>query len=132
MDLLSDLAVVKIVHDDEDPHRIWKPVKFGKNDNLRCLLLHLSIFQILMVATSRPGDWVISIGNPLRLNGTVTAGIVSARRRKNTEIGGLDSSVEYIQTDCVIHTGSSGGPLINLEGEVIGINTKRAEEEGIG
>ncbi|KAJ3113776.1 Serine protease htra2, mitochondrial, partial [Nowakowskiella sp. JEL0407] len=114
IDLLSDLAVVQVVEGSRnEPKKVWKPVKFGRNTNLR------------------PGDWVISIGCPFGLQGTVTAGIISSRRRKNTEIGGKDSRVEYIQTDCVVHTGSSGGPLINLDGEVIGINTTRAEGEGI-
>ncbi|KAI8815211.1 trypsin-like cysteine/serine peptidase domain-containing protein [Cladochytrium replicatum] len=114
IDFLSDLAVVQVLPDPETgTTRTWKPVKFGNNTNLR------------------PGDWVVSIGSPFGLHGTVTAGIVSSRRRKNTEIGGRDSRVEYIQTDCVVHSGSSGGPLLNLDGEVVGINTTRAESEGI-
>ncbi len=56
---------------------------------------------------------------------------VSSKSRKSAEIGGQDSRVRYIQTDCVVHSGSSGGPLINLSGQVIGINTTRAESEGI-
>jgi serine protease Do len=67
----------------------------------------------------RPGDWVIAIGNPFGLGGSVSAGIVSARGR-NIESGPYDN---YIQTDAAINKGNSGGPLFNMNGEVIGINT---------
>ena len=73
----------------------------------------------------------MAIGSPFGLQNTVTAGIVSSRPRKSREIGARDARVQYIQSDCVIHSGSSGGPLINLDGEVVGINTTRAESEGI-
>jgi serine protease Do len=66
----------------------------------------------------RPGDWVVAIGNPFDLEQTVTAGIVSAKHRSLT--GAYD---DFIQTDAAINPGSSGGPLLNLAGEVIGINT---------
>ena len=68
---------------------------------------------------ARIGDWVIAIGNPYGLGGTVTAGIVSARGRDLDE----DGSSDYIQTDAAINRGNSGGPLFNMSGEVIGINT---------
>jgi serine protease Do len=76
-------------------------VKFGDSDKLRL------------------GDWVIAIGNPFSLGGTVTAGIVSAKNR-DISSGPYDS---YIQTDAAINRGNSGGPLFNLDGEVIGVNT---------
>src|SRR5205085_9808643 len=68
---------------------------------------------------ARIGDWVIAIGNPFGLGSTVTAGIVSARNR-DISAGPYDN---YIQTDAAINRGNSGGPLFNLEGEVIGVNT---------
>ncbi|MBL8674645.1 MAG: DegQ family serine endoprotease [Rhodospirillales bacterium] len=92
-----DIAVLKV----EPPGRKPLPsVKFGDSDKMRI------------------GDWVVAIGNPFGLGGTVTAGIVSARSR---EIGGKYD--DYLQTDAAINKGNSGGPLFNMDGEVIGINT---------
>ncbi len=95
-DSKSDLALLR-VH-TEHP---LKAVQFGDSDKLRL------------------GEWVIAIGNPFSLGGTVTAGIVSARNR-DINSGPYDN---YIQTDAAINRGNSGGPLFNLNGEVIGINT---------
>src|SRR6202012_2536689 len=91
-----DLAVLKIKTD----HPL-KAVKFGDSDKLRL------------------GEWVIAIGNPFSLGGTVTAGIVSARNRDISQ-GPYDN---YIQTAAPITRGNSGGPLFNLDGDVIGVNT---------
>jgi serine protease Do len=95
-DSKSDLALLR-VH-SEHP---LKAVKFGDSDKLRL------------------GEWVIAIGNPFSLGGTVTAGIVSARNR-DINSGPYDN---YIQTDAAINRGNSGGPLFNLNGEVVGVNT---------
>ena len=95
-DQKTDLALLRFA----PPHPI-KAVKFGDSDKLRL------------------GEWVIAIGNPFSLGGTVTAGIVSARNR-DIQSGPYDN---YIQTDAAINRGNSGGPLFNLNGEVIGINT---------
>ena len=83
------------------PEKPLKAVKFGDSDKARI------------------GDWVIAIGNPFGLGGSVSAGIVSARNR-NIDSGPYDN---YIQTDAAINRGNSGGPAFNLEGEVVGINT---------
>jgi len=95
-DTKTDLALLKVV-----PVTPLKAVKFGDSDKLRL------------------GEWVIAIGNPFSLGGTVTAGIVSARNR-DIQSGPYDN---YIQTDAAINRGNSGGPLFNLNGEVIGVNT---------
>ncbi|NEU76719.1 PDZ domain-containing protein [Hassallia byssoidea VB512170] len=73
--------------------------------------------------TLQPGEAVIAIGNPLGLNNTVTSGILSATGRSGSDIGASDKRVDYIQTDAAINPGNSGGPLLNAEGQVIGMNT---------
>ena len=92
----ADLAVLKVT-----PEKPLPFVKWGNSD------------------ASRVGDWVLAIGNPFGLGGTVTAGIVSARGR-DIQQGPYD---DFIQTDAAINKGNSGGPLFNMDGDVIGINT---------
>merc|ERR1711965_1229818 len=95
-DPFADIAVLKIDTKDK-----FTTVKFGDSDN------------------ARVGDWAVAIGNPFGLGGTVTAGIISARNRDIN----LTRYDDFIQTDASINQGNSGGPLFNLKGEVIGINT---------
>jgi S1-C subfamily serine protease len=78
----------------------------------------------------RPGEWAIAIGNPLGLDNTVTAGIISAIERTNAV--GEGQRVPYIQTDAAVNPGNSGGPLINDRGQVIGINTAIRQAPGAG
>ena len=107
-DPLSDIAVLQL-----DSKINFKPVKFGNSDKARI------------------GDWVIAIGNPFGLGGTVTSGIISARNRSI----GLSRYEDYIQTDASINSGNSGGPLFDMNGDVIGINTAilgRSGSIGIG
>ena len=102
-----------------------KATVVGRDERLDVALLKVTPEKPLVAvpfadsATARVGDWVIAIGNPFGLGGTVTAGIVSALQR-DIRSGPYD---EYIQTDASINQGNSGGPLFNMNGEVIGINT---------
>ena len=83
--------------------------------------------------TLMPGQWAIAIGNPLGLDNTVTAGIISAIDRSSTQVGIPGRRVRFIQTDAAINPGNSGGPLLNDQGQVIGINTAiRADAQGLG
>ena len=114
LDSLTDLALIKVEAKD------LKPVKFADSEKTKI------------------GDWVMAMGSPLGLEATVTAGIISAKGR-DIDIVGRELSAStrgyavenFIQTDAVINPGNSGGPLINTNGEVIGINTAIASRTGV-
>jgi S1-C subfamily serine protease len=76
------------------------------------------------------GQWVLAFGSPFGLNQTVTHGIISARERGQVSLGATIRIKDFLQTDAAINPGSSGGPLVNLDGEVIGINTAIASQSG--
>jgi S1-C subfamily serine protease len=94
----TDIAVLKINSDEKLPY-----IYFGNSD------------------TTRIGEWVLAVGNPIKLNSTVTAGIISAKSRDLNKSDGVNES--YIQTDAAVNRGNSGGALVNTSGELIGINT---------
>ena len=109
VDSLTDIAIIKI-----EATKLPE-VSMGKSEQLI------------------PGQWAIAIGNPLGLDNTVTVGIISAIGRTSSQVGIPDKRVRFIQTDAAINPGNSGGPLLNDQGEVIGINTAiRADAQGLG
>tara|TARA_A100001388_G_scaffold237344_1_gene191646 strand:- start:248 stop:1321 length:1074 start_codon:yes stop_codon:yes gene_type:complete len=108
-DFFTDLAVLKI--EGKGP---WPKAKLGDSSKIKV------------------GDWAIAVGNPFGLENTVTLGIISNLKRNVTQLGIYDKKLELIQTDAAINPGNSGGPLLNSDGEVIGINTLIRSGPGAG
>ena len=108
-DFFTDLAVLKI--EGKGP---WPKAQLGDSTKIKV------------------GDWAIAVGNPFGLENTVTLGIISNLNRNVTQLGIYDKKLELIQTDAAINPGNSGGPLLNSNGEVIGINTLIRSGPGAG
>ncbi|GAB1544028.1 HhoA/HhoB/HtrA family serine endopeptidase [Scytonema sp. NUACC21] len=108
-DAVTDVAVVKIKADR------LPTISLGNSDQLK------------------PGEWAIAIGNPLGLDNTVTEGIISGTGRSSSQVGVPTERVNFIQTDAAINPGNSGGPLLNAQGQVIGMNTAIIQNaQGLG
>ncbi len=106
-DKRTDLAVLKV-----RAGKKLQPVRFGNSDALKI------------------GDWAVAVGNPLGLDGSVTVGVISAKGRSGISLPEGPDQQDFIQTDASIHPGNSGGPLLNIRGEVVGINTAIASRTG--
>jgi serine protease Do len=116
--------------------RVFRPAKVWADPESDIAILGLTTTLALPAATlgdsdkARVGQWVLAIGSPFGLSQTVTHGIISARERGQVSLGNTIRIKEFLQTDAAINPGSSGGPLVDLRGEVIGINTAIASHSG--
>ncbi len=115
--------------------RIYRPGRVWADPESDIALLRLDVEGVPTASlgdsdSARVGQWVLAIGSPFGLNQTVTHGIISARERGQVSLGATIRIKDFLQTDAAINPGSSGGPLVNLDGEVVGINTAIASHHG--
>jgi serine protease Do len=120
-------------------HRVFPATLVGRDPTTDVAVIKVDAKNLPTVAVGddeklRIGEWVLAIGNPLGLDFTVTAGIVSAKGRGSRDVPVNNNSwaiTDFIQTDAAINPGNSGGPLVNIRGEVVGINTAIASPTGV-
>jgi serine protease Do len=115
--------------------KIYRPTKVWADPESDIAALKLDADGLLPAPLAdsdkaREGNWVLAFGSPFGLNRTVTHGIISARDRGQVSLGSTIRIKDFLQTDAAINPGSSGGPLVNLDGEVVGINTAIASHSG--
>lgn len=115
--------------------RLFHPVQVWTDPESDIAALRLDVENLPTVPLGdsdrvRVGQWVLAFGSPFGLNQTVTHGIISARERGQVSLGSTIRIKDFLQTDAAINPGSSGGPLVNLDGEIVGINTAIASHSG--
>jgi len=132
--VVADMDKVQVILVD---HRTFNAKVIGRDPTTDVAVIKIEGNDFPMIslgddATARVGQWVLAIGNPLELDFTVTAGIISAKGRSVPLPGKAESYriMDFIQTDAAINPGNSGGPLVNIRGEVIGINSAIASQTG--
>src|SRR5205807_9333625 len=128
----ADRVTVKLLDNRTFPAKV-----VGRDPTTDVALIKVDANDLPVVSlgddrVSRVGQWVVAIGNPLGLDFTVTAGIISAKGRSQLALPGRDKYAiqDFIQTDAAINPGNSGGPLVNIHGELIGINSAIASSTG--
>ncbi len=129
--LIEDADIIEVTLNDK---RVFKATVIGIDENTDLGLLKIEVQNLKQLKYGDSdslsiGDWVLAIGNPFKLQSSVTAGIVSAKAR-NLNLSNQYSVESYIQTDAVVNPGNSGGALVNMYGELIGINTAILSNSG--
>lgn len=129
--VVNNMTEIEVILDDE---RRFPAKLIGQDSNTDVALIKIDAKNLPYVKFANSddikiGQWVVAIGTPLGLNATLTVGVISAKGRNNLDIARIE---DFIQTDAAINRGNSGGPLLNLKGEVVGMNTAIVSNNGSG